>query len=31
MLPPVIRSQDATGGVGETRRFCVDAQGNQVG
>jgi type VI secretion system secreted protein Hcp len=25
------RSQDATGGVGETRRFCVDAQGNQVG
>jgi type VI secretion system secreted protein Hcp len=25
------RSQDAAGGVGEIRRFCVDAQGNQVG
>ena len=25
------RSQDATGGVGETRRFCFDAAGNQVG
>jgi type VI secretion system secreted protein Hcp len=25
------RSQDATGAAGETRRFCVDAQGNQVG
>jgi type VI secretion system secreted protein Hcp len=25
------RSQDATGAVGETRRFCFDVQGNQAG
>jgi type VI secretion system secreted protein Hcp len=25
------RSQDATGGVGETRRFCFDVVGNQAG
>lgn len=25
------RDQDATGGVGNTRRFCFDVAGNQVG